>query len=200
MASQENILKSIERKIALLSQVKMSPEEFQKAFTQDELDLFDEIEKGGKPATAGEIHEWNGKKYKKQPNGKWLEVSESHGMTGREHQMKFVADEQKKPMSFKELYEHEHFKEFKNLSDKEHSDEEVGLGIGGNGRISLTPSMKSRYDQNFPKGKEMTQERYEKALLTIKELESQYKSDPNNSGLAENIAMHYGRIDGYKNK
>lgn len=47
MASKENILKSIERKLVLLSQVSMTPEEFQKAFTADELALFDEIEKGG---------------------------------------------------------------------------------------------------------------------------------------------------------
>ena len=30
----------------------------------------------GKAAVTGEIREWGGKKYKKQANGKWLEVSE----------------------------------------------------------------------------------------------------------------------------
>lgn len=45
-----------------------------------ELDLL----KGGK-AGVGEIREWGGKKYKKQPNGKWLEVSHSHGLTNEHH-------------------------------------------------------------------------------------------------------------------
>lgn len=35
---------------------------------------------------VGSIHEYNGKKYKKQANGKWLEVSESHGLTKKEHE------------------------------------------------------------------------------------------------------------------
>lgn len=43
----------------------------------------DILEKG-KSAMVGEIREWSGKKYKKQANGKWLEVSE-YGMTKKEH-------------------------------------------------------------------------------------------------------------------
>ena len=52
---------------------------FEKAITED-------LSKG-KAAPIGEIRIWNGKKYKKQANGKWLEVSE-HGMTKKEHEYK----------------------------------------------------------------------------------------------------------------
>jgi len=50
----------------------------QKSFEGD-----NDIEKGQK-ANIGEIHTWGGKKYKKQANGKWMEVSE-HGKTKEEH-------------------------------------------------------------------------------------------------------------------
>lgn len=43
-----------------------------------------EILEKGKSAMIGEVREWQGKKYKKQANGKWLEVSEL-GMTKKEH-------------------------------------------------------------------------------------------------------------------
>lgn len=39
----------------------------------------------GKSAQIGEIREWSGKRYKKQANGKWLEVSK-YGLTKEEHQ------------------------------------------------------------------------------------------------------------------
>lgn len=38
-------------------------------------------------ATIGEIREWGGKKYKKQANGKWMQVSD-HGMTKQQHENK----------------------------------------------------------------------------------------------------------------
>jgi hypothetical protein len=87
--------------------MQMTSDEIQKSFTSEELDLIEkakyirregikgnyryvyeephnsDIEKGGKPASIGEIREWGGKKFKKQPNGKWVEVSE-HGMTKKQ--------------------------------------------------------------------------------------------------------------------
>lgn len=47
-----------------------------------------EVLQKGRPAMIGEIREWQGKKYKKQVNGKWLEVSEQ-GMTKEEHDHKY---------------------------------------------------------------------------------------------------------------
>jgi hypothetical protein len=89
----------------------------------------DSLEKGAK-ANTGEIREWSGKKYKKQANGKWLEISESHGMTKREHLTKkldptSVGDNPKGLMggNFKKYHRGISSK----LSDKEHSDEEVGI-------------------------------------------------------------------------
>lgn len=55
MATQENILESIGRKLNMFSKVSVTPEEFQKAFTADELALFDEIEKGGEGSRGGKI-------------------------------------------------------------------------------------------------------------------------------------------------
>ena len=92
------------------------------------------IEKGGKAATIGEIRTWNGKKYKKQVNGKWLEVSES-GMSKKEHETQAYSKntiythlgktDREKDQALKEYSKHK--KESSELSDKEHSDEEVGL-------------------------------------------------------------------------
>lgn len=42
------------------------------------------FEKGGM-GVAGEVRTWGGKKYKKQSSGKWMQVSESHGLTRKEH-------------------------------------------------------------------------------------------------------------------
>ena len=72
-----------------------------------------------KAANIGDIHIWNGKRYKKQPNGKWLEVSESHEMTKKEHSDKGLH-------SGDESWAHT--LRANKLSDKEYSDEEVGLG------------------------------------------------------------------------
>ena len=78
----------------------------------------EDLEKA-KTAIIGEVHTWNGKKFKKQPNGKWLEVSESHEMTKKEHSDKGLH-------SGDESWAHT--LRANKLSDKEYSDEEVGLG------------------------------------------------------------------------
>lgn len=90
-----------------------------------------DIEKGGSSAQIGEIREWKGKKYKKQTNGKWVEVSE-YGMTKKEHenatksiQSKIGSQTSSKATSSKEGIR-THSKAASGLSDKEHSDEEVG--------------------------------------------------------------------------
>jgi hypothetical protein len=74
----------------------------------------------GKKATIGEIRTWNGKKFKKQSNGKWLMVS-GDDMTKKEHE-----DSQNKEGRLN-LHNY-HKKQASQLSDKEHSDKEVGLG------------------------------------------------------------------------
>lgn len=83
-----------------------------------------DIEKG-KVANIGDIHIWNGKKFKKQPNGKWLEVSEQHNMTKEEHSIKVNELASKKG---EEIGYAHHQKQASKLSEKEYSDEEVGLG------------------------------------------------------------------------
>ena len=96
-------------------------------------EYLDTIEKSHK-GTIGEIREWNGKKFKKQANGKWLQVSE-HGMTKEEH-----TDEAKNKRQIawrttddeyrKKFHDESKSHEIKasSLSDKEHTDEEVGIG------------------------------------------------------------------------
>lgn len=95
-----------------------------------------EKQAGGKTVenkSVGSTHEYNGKKYKKQSNGKWLEVSESHGITKKEHnyQANYSKEMSEKPSlhtSKHEDAEKWHKTEASKLSDKEHTDEEVGLG------------------------------------------------------------------------
>lgn len=126
-------------KIRMMKTMKLSQEEIIKSFDKDELDLvkravvINHIEKGTK-ANIGEIREWSGKKYKKQPNGKWVEVSESHGLNKRDHEdeaksKRVIAwntkdDEYRKKFSDESKLNEEAASK---LSDKEHSDEEVGL-------------------------------------------------------------------------
>lgn len=90
----------------------------------------EEIIKGGKKAVVGEIREWSGKKYRKQANGKWLEVSE-HGMTKKD------SEKELDRIRFNNQYGHSSIEEqsklgkihsnIKNLSDKEYTDKEVGF-------------------------------------------------------------------------
>lgn len=98
---------------------------------------YNDIQKGGK-GMVGEIREWSGKKYKKQASGKWVEVSDK-GMTQKEHssKVKELKEQARNPKGsgFKYDSKHpswktaeEHYEAGSKLSDKEHSDEEVGLG------------------------------------------------------------------------
>lgn len=84
----EDIKKSqLIEKIRVMAATGQSGEEIKKSLSKEEIDLMKpesvDIEKGGKPAQVGEIREWQGKKMRKQPNGKWVEVSES-GMSRRD--------------------------------------------------------------------------------------------------------------------
>lgn len=86
---------------------------------------------------VGIIHEHNGKKYKLQSNGKWLEVSE-HGMTKKEHEEAKAKAKIGSETAFREVrrkdlekYDEEqdiHHNAKSKLSNKEYTDEEVGLG------------------------------------------------------------------------
>jgi hypothetical protein len=84
---------------------------------------------------VGSIVEHNGKKYKKQSNGKWVEVSEM-GMTKHEHKREIVEKQVGQGKSVmrsgkrnvtvdKKIQELSDIES--KLSDKEHSDEEIGL-------------------------------------------------------------------------
>ena len=130
------------KKIHNMNVSNLSKDEILKSFDKDELNIIksqfgkmlDVIEKS-KSAVTGEIREWSGKKYKKQPNGKWLEVSESHGKNWKEHEReadKIIDEGRKTTHKPKEVesFEREadtHYEHAEKLSDKEHSDEEVGL-------------------------------------------------------------------------
>jgi hypothetical protein len=95
-----------------------------------------QIEKS-RAATIGEIREWSGRKYKKQANGKWVEVSE-HGMTKKEHHTKAkeaddaithrVGGSDEATMAAHDSRREKHLDISNKLSDKEYSDEEVGSG------------------------------------------------------------------------
>jgi len=107
--------------------------------------LGNDIEKA-KSASIGEIHIWNGKKFKKQLNGKWTEVSE-HGLTKKQHISEGEDEEaralhtsnmkgENKNLSISERTKkfnkhieesNKHHKLASKLSDKEYSDEEVGV-------------------------------------------------------------------------
>lgn len=135
-ARRENILKGFSN----IEDVK--EDLIQKSEQDSELNPFeefekseeDEFEKGGKPAVAGEIRTWGGKKYKKQLNGKWLEVSE-YGLTKKEHEgeiknLQKTEENKGNEISDRRRAQDEQEKQHKassKLSDKEHSDEEVGI-------------------------------------------------------------------------
>lgn len=98
-------------------------DEFLKSFGID-------IEKGGKKANVGEIREHSGKRFKKVAEGKWVEVSE-HGMTKVEHDVKSrMMNYSSNPTvtNNAKMNKEYHKTKASKLSDKEHSDEEVGLG------------------------------------------------------------------------
>jgi hypothetical protein len=93
-----------------------------------------DIEKG-KKATIGEIRIWNGKKVRKEASGKWVEVSESHGLSKKEHEDKAQEHRSNMEVSNKKGEGHIYHKEMSKrdehkdiaskLSDKEYADEEV---------------------------------------------------------------------------
>jgi len=118
------------------------------------------IEKAQK-ANIGDIHVWGGKRYKKIGEGKWVEVSE-HGMTKKEHKEKHLYHFGKEwgPKYLKDrnvnhgLESSVHFIEASKLSNKEHSDEEVGIGKKNKDNVQ-----KSVFDE--------IQENIEKSLNSI---------------------------------
>lgn len=87
----------------------------------------------GKPAAIGEVRIWDGKKMKKQANGKWVEVSE-YGMSKREHseehdrvvgKMNKEMDRGYKRSVSKETTARFHDDLASKLSDKEYDEEEI---------------------------------------------------------------------------
>lgn len=90
-----------------------------------------QIEKA-RAATIGEIREWSGRKYKKQANGKWVEISVA-GLSNKEHKDKaknylLNAHKSHDPKGNEELAD-QHQIASSSVSDKEYSDEEIGLGV-----------------------------------------------------------------------
>lgn len=71
----------------------------------------------------GDVVTYNDKKYKKQSNGKWLEISK-HGLTKEEHSEK-INEFAKKPNAHKEYGFH--MSNRNKLSDKEYTEEQIGL-------------------------------------------------------------------------
>lgn len=110
-------------------------DEFQKGLIDEDtyIERLSMIEKG-KKGMVGEVREWNGKKFKKQGNGKWMIVSE-HGLTKKEHENQ----DQKYRDKFNRRIKHTpaweelaaqsrlHEAAAKELDDKEYSNKEVGL-------------------------------------------------------------------------
>ena len=88
-----------------------------------------------KEAKSDDVHEHGGKHYKKQANGKWLEVSKTHGKTKDQHEKEYKQNvhlsfgyDKEPALAQKHFNQSEEHKMIaKKLSDKEHSDEEVGL-------------------------------------------------------------------------
>lgn len=80
-------------------------------------------------AEVGETRQWKGKSYKKQSNGKWLEVSESHGLTKKEHmkleEWAIGATKSKKYKTESPTYIGVNKRIAEKLSDKEYTDGEM---------------------------------------------------------------------------
>ena len=95
-----------------------------------ESDSTAEILQKGKVAMVGEVREWQGKKYKKQVSGKWVEVSEQ-SMTKKEHGEKlslansWVAHTENKDKEANEAWKKEQSKHKETVEKL--SDEEVDL-------------------------------------------------------------------------
>jgi hypothetical protein len=102
----------------------------QKAFTSSDEDILEK----GKSATIGEIRTWGDKKYRKQPNGKWVEVSEK-GVSAKEHlkyakKHKLIADKETSNTVANSYYESSgrHYDAAEKLSDKEYDESELSGG------------------------------------------------------------------------
>lgn len=85
----------------------------------------DELEKGGKHGMIGEIRTWNGKRYKKQGNGKWLEVSR-YGLTKEEHEDRGAKAAERSQSAAYDKHDNERRK----LSDKEYDESELDKNSG----------------------------------------------------------------------
>ena len=85
-------------KIRVMAATGQSGEEIKKSLSKEELGLMkslsNDIEKG-KPAQVGEVRDWQGKRMRKQANGKWLEISE-RGMTKKEHEEELARNNKEK--------------------------------------------------------------------------------------------------------
>jgi hypothetical protein len=107
----------------------------QKGMSPDE--AIENVLQKSKKANVGEVHTWNGKRYKKQSNGKWLEVSE-HDRT-HSFLMETSAILKRKAQERRDFgipyaageYEKDYIywkEQASKLSDKEYEDHEIGLG------------------------------------------------------------------------
>jgi len=108
------------------------------------------IEKAQK-ANIGDIHVWGDRRYRKIANGKWVEVSESHGISKREHeyQSEYAKEMSERPSLHTQKYKDDekwHKNEASKLSDKEYTDEEVGRGKK---ELSVDDMEKFLKDKNF---------------------------------------------------
>lgn len=124
----------------------------------------------GKAANIGEVREWSGKKFRKQANGNWVEVSGSHEMSKEEHWQEAGEARGSGTMSShsKSIFkrkENEHTEQASKLSDKEHSDEEVGLKSSG----SKIPSGEFEGDFYNSKGDKMFVRVYKDGVVKVED-------------------------------
>ncbi len=94
-----------------------------------------------------EIHNHEGKFYRRQENGKWLEVSE-HGLTKKEHEENIKSYPESLPKDEKKVL-HNYNKESKNiaskLSDKEYEGHEIGLGEKEEDKLFTRDEIEKKY-------------------------------------------------------
>jgi hypothetical protein len=112
-------------------------DDIRKSNYQEALDnLFTNDISKGRAASVGEIRVWGGKKFRKQANGKWVEVSDQ-GKTRKEHvklgnknpyktSAKTVAERKELEDRFNR-HRNTHHSLASKLEDKEYTDEELGV-------------------------------------------------------------------------
>jgi hypothetical protein len=74
-------------KVRIMAASGLTGDEIRKSLDDSELELMksvNDIQKG-KVAQVGEVRVWQGKKFRKQPNGKWVEISDK-GMSKKDHE------------------------------------------------------------------------------------------------------------------